>query len=153
MKRITLLVVGIVAISATAFAQAVIFEIKEDKCLVCSEPFEASNVIPINPSQKAHLDRLKAQGCDRLRDDRTKFSACVARAKIMLPGNTISFKLAPGAVLGQAIAQIQAMESRLRRVGCAYLCRRRRGAADRKRRRGQAGDRQGDGYAHRSRGA
>ena len=58
-------------------------------------------------------DRLKAEGCDRLRDDRTKFSACMARAKVMLPGITISFKLAPGARLAQAIDQIQVMERRL----------------------------------------
>jgi hypothetical protein len=44
-----------------AFAQAVISEIKEDRCLVCSEPFEASNVIPINPTQKSDLDRLKTR--------------------------------------------------------------------------------------------
>jgi hypothetical protein len=40
---------------------------------------------------------------------RTKFSACVARAKVMLPGITISFKLAPGVALGQAIAQVPDM--------------------------------------------
>jgi multidrug efflux pump subunit AcrB len=59
------------------------------------------------------LDRQKAEGCDQLRDDRTKFSACMERAKVMLLGITISFKLAPGAALGQAIDQIQDMERQL----------------------------------------
>jgi hypothetical protein len=74
---------------------------------------DVNSDLQVEISETIDLDRLKAEGCDRLRDDRTKFSACVARAKVMLPGITISFKLAPGVALGQAIAQIQDMERRL----------------------------------------
>ncbi len=37
----------------------------------------------------------------------------VDRQKVVLPGITISFKLAPGVALGQAIGEIQDMERRL----------------------------------------
>jgi hypothetical protein len=56
---------------------------------------DVNSDLQVEISETIDLD-LKAEGCDRLRDDRTKFSACVARAKVMLPGITISFKLAPG---------------------------------------------------------
>ena len=59
------------------------------------------------------VDREKAEGCNRLLDDRAKFSACVERAKVTIPGMTISFKLAPRVELSQAIAQIQNIERRL----------------------------------------
>ena len=59
------------------------------------------------------IDLEKTEGCDRLGDDRTKFSACMERAKVMLPGITISFKVAPGVALGQAVDQIQEMTRRL----------------------------------------
>ena len=74
---------------------------------------DVNSDLRVEVSETIDLDRQKTEGCDRLRDDRTKFSACMERAKVMLPGITISFKLAPGARLAQAIDQIQVMERRL----------------------------------------
>jgi multidrug efflux pump subunit AcrB len=74
---------------------------------------DVNSDLQVEAPETIDLERQKAEGCDQLRDDRTKFSACVARAKVMLPGITISFKLAPGVALAQAIDQIQVMEKRL----------------------------------------
>jgi multidrug efflux pump subunit AcrB len=74
---------------------------------------DVNSDLQVEVSETIDLDRQKAEGCDRLRDDHTKFSACMERAKVMLPGITISFKIAPGVALGQAIDQIQDMERQL----------------------------------------
>jgi multidrug efflux pump subunit AcrB len=74
---------------------------------------DVNSDLQVEVSETIDLDRQKAEGCDRLRDDRTKFSACMERAKVMLPGITISFKLAPGVAIGQAIDEIKVMETRL----------------------------------------
>jgi hypothetical protein len=71
---------------------------------------DVNSDLQVEISETIDLDRVKAEGCDRLRDDRTKFSACVARAKVMLPGITISFKLAPGVALGQAMPKSRTWE-------------------------------------------
>jgi len=74
---------------------------------------DVNSDLRVDVSETTDLDRQKTEGCDRLGDDRTKFSACMERAKVMLPGITISFKVAPGVALGQAVDQIQEMTRRL----------------------------------------
>jgi len=46
------------------FAESAVKEIKEEVCLVCSEPFTKNNVIKINPTEPADISRLKSRRKD-----------------------------------------------------------------------------------------
>ncbi len=46
------------------FAEAAIRQIQEEACPECSEKFQAADVIPILPTEKADLDRLSARASD-----------------------------------------------------------------------------------------
>jgi uncharacterized protein YbcC (UPF0753/DUF2309 family) len=44
-----------------AFAAVVVTELKEDKCLTCGEPFEASDIIPILPIVESDVKKLETR--------------------------------------------------------------------------------------------
>jgi multidrug efflux pump subunit AcrB len=70
---------------------------------------ELNRFAPVVEAQMRRLPVLQDVGSDL----QVKNPEAIGNSRLMLPGITISFKLAPGVTLGHAIDQIQRMEKEL----------------------------------------
>jgi multidrug efflux pump subunit AcrB len=77
--------------------------------LQSQDPDELNRFAPAAEAQMRRLPVLQDVGSDL----QVKNPQVIGNSRPMLPGITISFKLAPGAALGNAIDQIQRMERAL----------------------------------------